>query len=148
MSPIIPKTTMDAIRAEYKHPSNPETEKLKASAQQFEAILLKQLFQAMDKTTMRDESGEGLLSGGKHESTFREMFYDEVGKSYTSPPKQQSRAMGLMLENLPQTHPSESLFNNTSTTSASTLTERGLGLARSIFEQGLIINPELLEQSH
>ncbi|MFM7469719.1 MAG: rod-binding protein [Vampirovibrionales bacterium] len=139
MNQPILKATMDAIRAEYQHPHTTNTQKLKESAQQFEALLLKQLFQAMDKTTMRDENPEGLFSGGKHEATFRDMFYDEVSKSYTTPKNHPHIPHPPDMMN---TTPSTSLFNTAPSTRQN---QRELGLARSIFEQGLMANPDLLD---
>jgi peptidoglycan hydrolase FlgJ len=66
------------LRASFKNPKTAGQEKLKNAAQQFEAVFLNQLLEAMEKTVDREDS---MLDGGEAESTFRGMLYQEMSTS-------------------------------------------------------------------
>jgi peptidoglycan hydrolase FlgJ len=66
------------LRASFSRPDTPRQEKLKEAAQQFEAVFLNQLLEAMEKTIDREDS---LLDGGEAEGTFRSMMYQEMATS-------------------------------------------------------------------
>ncbi len=58
-------------------PQNPENDKLKKACRDFEAIFIKQMFSAMDKTVDR----QGLLGGGgMAEEYFRDMLFDSYSE--------------------------------------------------------------------
>lgn len=66
------------LRASFSSPKTAGQQKLKDAAQQFEAVFLNQLLEAMEKTVDREES---MLNGGEAESTFRGMLYQEMSGS-------------------------------------------------------------------
>jgi peptidoglycan hydrolase FlgJ len=66
------------LRASFSKPKTAGQQKLKDAAQQFEAVFLNQLLDAMEKTIDREES---MLDGGEAESTFRGMLYQEMAGS-------------------------------------------------------------------
>jgi flagellar protein FlgJ len=70
------------MKSTYLHPKDVDRQKLKESAQQFEAIFFKQMIDQMDKTIQRN----GVISGGQGESMFRDMMYDEVSKRMATRP--------------------------------------------------------------
>ncbi|MBX2859614.1 MAG: rod-binding protein [Vampirovibrio sp.] len=59
-----------------------EQKKMLEVAQQFEAIFVKQLLDAMDKTIVRSD----LMDGGKAEETFRGMLYQHIADTVSSQP--------------------------------------------------------------
>ncbi|XVJ50815.1 MAG: hypothetical protein HEQ32_01495 [Vampirovibrio sp.] len=63
------------LRASYLDPQTPKQKELKVAAQQFEAVFIQQLMEAMDATINREE---GFLSGGEAENTFRGMLNQET----------------------------------------------------------------------
>lgn len=60
-----------------------DKEKLKKTAQEFEAVFISQLLNEMDKTIEKS----GYLSGGKVENTFKSMMNQYVAKDIASNPK-------------------------------------------------------------
>jgi flagellar protein FlgJ len=58
-----------------------DEKKLKQAAQDFEAIFVHQMLDAMDKTVDREGS---ILSGGSSEQYFRGMLNEEIAKSMTN----------------------------------------------------------------
>lgn len=60
-----------------------DKEKLKKTAQEFEAVFISQLLNEMDKTIEKS----GYLSGGKVESTFKSMMNQYIAKDIASNPK-------------------------------------------------------------
>jgi Rod binding domain-containing protein len=82
---VTTRQQLDTIRAEYKAPSTPETKSLKKAAHEFEALFTRMLFEAMDKTVQRDDTG--IMGGGPHEKTFRDMMMQEVSKDLSSGPR-------------------------------------------------------------
>lgn len=70
------------IQQDYSHPGDRDHEKLKKSAQEFEAIFFKQVIEQMDKTVERGE----FLTGGAGEEMFRTMLFDEVSMRASNRP--------------------------------------------------------------
>lgn len=66
----------------YLNPQDTDRQKLKESAQQFEAVFFKQIMSQMDKTIERT----GFISGGQGEEMFRDMMYDEISKRMAQRP--------------------------------------------------------------
>lgn len=58
-------------------------EKLKKTAQDFEAVFLNKFLETMDSTVERSEE----FSGGRGEEMFRSMMNEEVSKSISSTPQ-------------------------------------------------------------
>lgn len=72
---------MAQLRQTYANPDGADHKKLKQAAQEFEAIFVQQLLDAMDKTVDRENS---ILSGGSSEQYFRGMLHEEIAKSMTT----------------------------------------------------------------
>jgi Rod binding domain-containing protein len=68
------------LQNSFANPSGKDDQKLRKAAQEFEAVFVKQLLDAMDKTVDRT----GLLSGGHAEDMFRGMLNDEISKSLST----------------------------------------------------------------
>jgi flagellar protein FlgJ len=77
------------LRESYLNPTTPKQKELKAAAQQFEAVFMQQLLQAMDDTVNREE---GFMDGGEAEKTFRGMLMQETASNIS---KQAGRGFGL-----------------------------------------------------
>ncbi|MCE2931269.1 MAG: rod-binding protein [Vampirovibrionales bacterium] len=77
------------LRASFLDPQTPKQKELKGAAQQFEAVFLQQLLEAMDSTVDREE---GFLSGGEAEKTFRGMLNQETATNIS---KQGGQGFGL-----------------------------------------------------
>ncbi|MFN9690901.1 MAG: rod-binding protein [Vampirovibrionales bacterium] len=77
------------LRASFLDPQTPKQKELKTAAQQFEAVFLQQLLEAMDSTVDREE---GFLSGGESEKTFRGMLNQETATNIS---KQAGQGFGL-----------------------------------------------------
>lgn len=69
------------MQRQFLNPGNADQKKLKKAAQEFEAIFVQQMLDAMDKTIDRENS---VLSGGSSEQYFRGMLNQEIAKSMTS----------------------------------------------------------------
>lgn len=69
---------LQQMKADYINPKDADHRKLKEAAQNFEAIFIKQMLDAMEKTIDRENS---LLSGGSAEGYFRDMMYDEIAQN-------------------------------------------------------------------
>lgn len=78
------------LQRQYQNPENQDQKKLKKAAQEFEAIFVQQMLDAMDKTIDRKDS---FLNGGSSEEYFRSMLNEEIAKSMTS--KQGGSGFGL-----------------------------------------------------
>ncbi len=78
------------LQRQYQNPENQDQKKLKKAAQEFEAIFVQQMLDAMDKTIDRKDS---FLNGGSSEEYFRSMLNEEISKSMTS--KQGGSGFGL-----------------------------------------------------
>jgi flagellar protein FlgJ len=77
------------LRASFLDPQTPKQKELKTAAQQFEAVFVQQLLEAMDSTVDREE---GFLSGGEAEKTFRGMLNQETATNIS---KQAGQGFGL-----------------------------------------------------
>lgn len=73
---------LSQLKGAYLNPKDVDRQKLKESAQQFEAVFFKQLVEQMDKTVERT----GFLSGGQGEEMFRSMMFDEISKNMATRP--------------------------------------------------------------
>ena len=71
------------LRQEYLNPPDAEHKKLKESAQQMEAMFVKSLLDAMEKTIDREDS---LMGGGSSEGYFRDMMYENIANNITKTP--------------------------------------------------------------
>jgi flagellar protein FlgJ len=71
------------LQRDYTNPTTRDQKKLKQSAQEFEAIFVQQMLDAMDKTVDREDS---LMGGGTGEEYFRGMLNQEIAKSITNRP--------------------------------------------------------------
>lgn len=69
------------LQRQYLNPDNQDQKKLKKAAQEFEAIFVQQMLEAMDKTVDRENS---FISGGSSEQYFRSMMNEEIAKSMTN----------------------------------------------------------------
>lgn len=69
------------LQRQYLNPENQDQKKLKKAAQEFEAIFVQQMLDAMDKTVDRKDS---FLNGGSSEEYFRSMLNEEISKSMTT----------------------------------------------------------------
>ncbi|WP_303672574.1 rod-binding protein [Vampirovibrio chlorellavorus] len=78
------------LQRQYQNPENQDQKKLKKAAQEFEAIFVQQMLDAMDKTIDRKDS---FLNGGSSEEYFRSMLNEEISKSMTT--KQGGSGFGL-----------------------------------------------------
>jgi flagellar protein FlgJ len=92
------------LQRQYLNPENQDQKKLKKAAQEFEAIFVQQMLDAMDKTVDRKDS---FLNGGSSEEYFRSMLNEEISKSMTT--RQGGSGFGLaesiyrqMSENAPK----------------------------------------------
>ncbi|WP_373533000.1 rod-binding protein [Vampirovibrio sp.] len=74
-------TKLQNLQRQYLNPDNQDQKKLKKAAQEFEAIFVQQMLDAMDKTVDRKDS---FLNGGSSEEYFRSMLNEEISKSMTS----------------------------------------------------------------
>ncbi len=63
------------IRTEYAQPSSRDTQQLKKTATELEAVFLQQFLQAMDATVDRSDNP---LGGGEAEETFRGLMHQEM----------------------------------------------------------------------
>lgn len=63
------------IRTEYAQPSTRDTQQLKKTATELEAVFLQQFLQAMDATVDRSDNP---LGGGEAEETFRGLMHQEM----------------------------------------------------------------------
>ncbi len=72
------QSRLEQMKADYINPKDADHRKLKEAAQNFEAIFIKQMLDAMEKTIDRENS---LLSGGSAEGYFRDMMYDEIAQN-------------------------------------------------------------------
>ena len=77
------------LRESYLNPTTPKQKELKAAAQQFEAVFMQQLLDAMEATVNREE---GFMDGGEAEKTFRGMLTQETASHIS---KQAGRGFGL-----------------------------------------------------
>ena len=64
-----------------KQATSADEKKLRKAAQDFEAVFVNQMLEAMDKTVDRENS---ILSGGNSEQYFRSMLNEEIAKSMTN----------------------------------------------------------------
>ncbi len=71
------------LRQEFLNPPDAEHKKLKESAQQMEALFVKSLLDAMEKTIDREDS---LMGGGSSEGYFRDMMYENIANNITKTP--------------------------------------------------------------
>lgn len=69
------------LQRQYLNPENKDQKKLKKAAQEFEAIFVQQMLDAMDKTIDRENS---FISGGSSEQYFRGMLNEEIAKSMST----------------------------------------------------------------
>ncbi|MCE3233851.1 MAG: flgJ [Vampirovibrio sp.] len=69
------------MQRQFLNPGTADQKKLKKAAQEFEAIFVQQMLDAMDKTIDRENS---ILSGGSSEQYFRGMLNQEIAKSMTT----------------------------------------------------------------
>lgn len=74
---------LEDLKQSYLHPEGADKQKLKKAAQEFEAIFVQQLLDAMDQTVDRQDS---LLGGGNAEAYFRGMMNEEIAKSLSTRP--------------------------------------------------------------
>lgn len=74
-------TRLDQLRAQFLKPEGQDQKKLKKAAQEFEAIFIQQMLDAMDKTIDRENS---LLSGGGAEDYWRGMLNQEIAQSMSN----------------------------------------------------------------
>lgn len=72
-----------ALQRSFAKDGPAEQKKLKAAAQEFEAIFVQQILEAMDKTVDRENS---ILGGGSAEQYFRGMLNQEVARSISARP--------------------------------------------------------------
>ncbi|HEY9746829.1 MAG TPA: rod-binding protein [Oculatellaceae cyanobacterium] len=69
---------LQRLQQQYLHPTSSDAKKLKKAAQEFEAVFVHQMLEAMDKTIDRENS---ILSGGSSEQYWRSMLNEEIAKS-------------------------------------------------------------------
>lgn len=74
---------LSQLEAQYQNPESKDQKKLKQAAQEFEAIFVKQMLDAMEKTVDRSNS---ILSGGSAEEYFRSMLNDHVARNISTGP--------------------------------------------------------------
>lgn len=72
---------LQQLQKQYNSPQGGDQKKLKKAAQEFEAIFVQQMLDAMDKTIDRKDS---MMSGGSAEEYFRGMLNQEIAKSMSS----------------------------------------------------------------
>jgi Rod binding domain-containing protein len=72
------ETQLQRLQRQYLNPTAEDQKKLKKVAQEFEAIFVQQVLDAMEQTVDRENS---MLSGGYGEEMFRGMLNQEVAKS-------------------------------------------------------------------
>ena len=75
----------------YQNPTTDDEKKMRDTANDFEAIFIKQLLDAMEKTIEREDT---VMGGGQAESYFRDMMYDETAKSIARRPGGSSFGLG------------------------------------------------------
>ena len=78
---VLTREQLNSVRDKFRHPESDSDIKLKETAEQFEAVFVKQLLDTMDKTVDRTDS---LFGGGHAEETFRGMLNEEISKSVAS----------------------------------------------------------------
>lgn len=76
-------TRLLQLQQSVSKPVDTDRKKLKQAAQEFEAVFLQQLLDAMDKTVQREDS---VLGGGSAEETWRGMMNQEVARSMAARP--------------------------------------------------------------
>ena len=69
--------------AGYQNPTTDDEKKMRDTANDFEAVFIKQLLDAMEKTIEREDS---VMGGGSSEGYFRDMMYDETAKQIAHRP--------------------------------------------------------------
>jgi flagellar protein FlgJ len=74
---------LQRLQQQSLNPAETDRKKLKKSAQEFEAIFLQQLLDAMDKTVQREGD---VLGGGSAEETWRGMMNQEIARSMATRP--------------------------------------------------------------
>ena len=74
---------LQQLQQQFLHPATADQKKLKKAAQEFEAIFVQQLFEAMDKTVDREGS---VMGGGSAEDYWRGMMNEEVSRSISNRP--------------------------------------------------------------
>jgi Rod binding domain-containing protein len=96
-TPPPPKGNIQRLNTKQTHAlfENPETagqKKLKKAANDFEAVFVQQLIDAMDKTVDREDS---LLSGGEAEKTFRGMLNQQMATNIAQSSSSSGNGFGM-----------------------------------------------------
>jgi flagellar protein FlgJ len=74
---------LEQMKLNFINPNDQDHKKLKKAAQEFEAVFVQQLMDAMDKTVDKTDS---ILSGGSAEEYFKGMMNETVSQAMTQRP--------------------------------------------------------------
>lgn len=72
---------LQQLQQQFVNPATSDQKKLKKAAQEFEAIFVQQMLEAMDKTVEREDS---VMGGGSAEEYWRGMMNEQVAQSIST----------------------------------------------------------------